>query len=246
MTSPILADVYANDVGGKPNITALASAGRPWIGVGLKVSEGTYYPSPTQAQWLNDHWQVARTAAGVRYGDDWFRWGYHYYRAGENSAKQGELYLKTVENAGGWGPGDLRPMIDVETAENAGATATQVVDEVTELADYLFAQCGVRPLLYAGSFIRDLGIVGQMGCKYLSTACYGSVLPSDLYTKMGWMRSELFDWQYQGTDGWSGPAGYQRLCPLGAGPLDLSVVTLGDTGTFDDQLAAIRQYMLWC
>src|SRR5437899_12494659 len=114
MTSPILVDVYSGDLNGKPNITALASAGRPWCGLGLKVSEGTYYPDQSQAKWIDDHWQVARTAAGIRYGQDWFRYGYHYLRIGEDITKQVELFLKTIDTAGGWGPGDLIPMVDVE------------------------------------------------------------------------------------------------------------------------------------
>lgn len=247
MISLVLVDIYANDFNGRPNITALVSAGRPWCGLGFKISEGTYYPDPTRGQldWLTKYWEQARIAAGPRFGVDFFRWGYQYFRVEEDAIEQGELYLKTVEAAGGFKRGDMIPMIDVETAENPPHGPPQrVIDGVTELADFFNAKLGCRPLLYAGSYIRDLSIRDHMGCAFLSTAAYGSSLPEHLYTDMGWTLEQLFDWQYQGTESYTGPIHYPRICPIGAGPADLSAVTICNGKTTDEQLAFIRQYML--
>lgn len=251
MTSPILVDLYALDLNGKPDIATLVKAGLPWAGLGLKISEGTYYPSVTQSNWINTYWPLARSLAGDRYGKDFFRYGYHYYRVGESPVEQGELFLKTIDTAGGWGDGDLWPMIDVESAENPSSGSHlpgQVEDEVTELAEYLTKAHGRKPVLYAGSYIRDLGITSHMGCQYFSTAIYGPILntPSQPDTRkfiasMGWDLSELTFWQYEGTEGWSGPAHYPRICPMASTPLDLSAVTCPGS-TMDEQITWLVQH----
>src|SRR5207244_3287078 len=111
-TSPVLADVYSLDLNGKPNTCSLAFAGAPWNGLGIKVTEGTYYQS---GDWGKQFWPLARYAAGSRYGVDWFRYGYHYYRVGEDPIAQADFFLKTIDSWGGWGPGDLWPVVDVES-----------------------------------------------------------------------------------------------------------------------------------
>jgi GH25 family lysozyme M1 (1,4-beta-N-acetylmuramidase) len=248
MTSPVFVDLYAEDIDGKPHLDALVKAGLPWAGLGLKASEGTYYPSGHQADWFNTYWPATKFAAGSRYGKSFYRYAYHYYRVGEDPAQQAQLFLKTIENAGGWGLGDLWPMIDVESAENPSSGShlpAQVEDEVTELANYLFTEHGRKPVLYGGSYLRDLGITSHMGCQYFSTAIYGLTLntPSQPDTRkfiasMGWSMDQLLSWQYQGTDGWSGPSHYPRICPMASTPLDLSAMICGGS-TQDEQLAWI-------
>ena len=43
MISPLIVDIYAGDLGGKPDIGALVDAGAPWHGLILKATEGTGY-----------------------------------------------------------------------------------------------------------------------------------------------------------------------------------------------------------
>lgn len=245
MTSPVFVDLYAGDFNGKPNITALVAAGRPWCGLGMKISEGTYYPRDKQADWINKYWAQIPVAAGARFGVDFFRWGYHYFRVDEDPIEQGEKYLTTVEKAGGFKHGDMLPMIDVETSENPPhGPAQRVIDGVTEFAEFMLKNLGCRPLLYAGSYLRDLDITDHMGCAFLSTAAYGSTLPARLYNEIGWSIDQLESWQYQGTESYSGPAGYPRLCPIGSGPADLSALTICNGKTPDEQLAFVRANML--
>ena len=241
---PILSDFYSKDDGGHPDVEALAQAGAPWCGVLLKVSEGTYY---TSGDWLKDYWTRVR-AAGIRahrYGLSWFRAGYHYFRVDQDPVKQADLFLSMVQAAGGWDlDGDLWPVVDVETAEQPPiVSAQQIVDSVSKFSERLATAHGRRPVLYAGSFIRDHRITDHMGCQYLITAAYGSALPAKLYVDMGWPLDKLLGWQYEGTDGYSGPSGYPRTSPAGAGPQDLTAITICNGATPDEQLAWIAAHL---
>lgn len=239
MTSPVLADIYELDDKGKPGIAAYVAAGLPFAGIGMKATEGTYYPkTPT---WFQTYWPLVKSIASARYGHDFFRYAYHYFRIDEDGTKQADLALGLVDSAGGWDFGDLRLVVDVESAEQpAGISAQQVIDGVSTFAARVKARHGRLPILYAGSYIRDLKIKDHMGCAYLITAAYGSVLPISLYLDMGWALTELLGWQYQGTDDWSGPVGYPRQCPLGSGPQDLTAITIANGATPEQQLEWIR------
>lgn len=238
--SPVIPDVYQDDFDGRPNIGALVAAGEPWAGLGMKATEGLYYPK--DPSWFQSVWPAARSAAGARYGVDWFRWCYHYFIVGEDGAKQADFMQGLVESVGGWGPGDLPAVIDVEAVEQpANATAQQVIDGVSSFAARYAQLSGKDPILYGGEYIRQLGITSHMGCQLLITACYGSTLPARLYLDMGWRLDELLAWQYCSTDGYTGPAGYPQQCPLGNGPADLSAITIDNGASYDEQILVLRQ-----
>ena len=245
--SPVIVDIYALDDGGHPTVSALVNAGMPWAGLTLKVSEGTYYPSLKQSAWIKTYWPLTRTLAerAHRYGQNFFRGAYHYFRVQESALEQVELFLKTIDDAGGWGPGDLLPMVDLESSENPPVIAPQlVIDQVSKFSELMEQLHGRRPILYAGSYVRDLGIKSHMGASYLWTAAYGSTLPAHLYLDMGWRLDELLAWQMQGTEFYSGPAGYPRQCPIGPGPNDLSAITIDNGATPDEQLQWMRDNLL--
>ncbi len=242
MISPVFVDAYELDLNSRPNIDALVDAGMPWAGLGMKATEGLYYPK--NPEWFQRVWPETRLAAirAMRYGADFFRYAYHYFRVDEDGTKQADYALGLIDSAGGWDHGDLPMMVDVETAEQpTDATPQQVIDGVSSFAVRVAEKTGKAPILYGGSYIRGLGITSHMGCQLLITAAYGSTLPSRLYTKMGWPLELLLGWQYQGGgDGYSGPKGYPRECPLGPGDLDLTAVTICDGQPVDAQLAFLR------
>lgn len=246
MTSPIFVDAYAEDFNEQqPNIGALVAAGLPWAGMGVKATEGTYYPAnrPRDLAWFQAVWPAIKTAANARYGVDFFRWTYHYFRVDEDPIQQAELCLGLVDSAGGWADGDLPLIVDVETSEQPrGTTAHQVIDGVSTFAARVAALNGRVPILYAGSYIRDLGITDHMGCQRLITAAYGSTLPAHLYLDMGWSLDDLLGWQYQGTEAFTGPKGYPQKCPLTSPgqPLDLTAITIANGSTPEEQLAILR------
>jgi GH25 family lysozyme M1 (1,4-beta-N-acetylmuramidase) len=239
---PVIPDLYALDLGGKPDIAALVKAGAPWAGLGLKATQGLGYPiGKARQEWFKTYWPLSRSLAGTRYGVDWFRYAYHYLDVNSDGAIQADFFLALVEAAGGWGPGDLWPVVDVETSGNPPAgPASKVIDTTTKFADRIFAKLGKRPVLYAGSYLRDLGITSHMGCQYLITACYGATLPSRLYTSMGWPLDKLLGWQYCSTEAFTGPVNYPRVCPLGRTAVDLTAITICDGSTPEQQLAWLR------
>lgn len=242
MTSPVLVDLYSGDLNGKPDLAALVAAGLPWAGVMLKATEGVYYPK--DSRWFDAYWPAIKTTAGSRYGVDFFRGAYHYFRVDEDPVAQADFYLSVIQHAGGFSKGDLWPVVDVESAENpVHASAQQVIEAVSAFSWRIIAAYGKAPVLYAGSYIRDRQITDHMGCELLWTAAYGSALLAHLYTNMGWKLSELFAWQYQGTDFHSGPIGYPQASPIGPGPVDLSAVTIQNGLVSDYQLAWIRSHI---
>jgi hypothetical protein len=239
MVSPLSVDLYEEDLHGHPGMQAYFRAGLPWAIVGLKATEGDYYPrDPT---WFHTTYPLVKECAGDRWGDTAFRWAYHYFRVDRDPIKQADLHMGLVDSAGGQGLGDLRAVVDVESSEQPkNATAQQVIDGVTKFAERIKTRQGRAPILYAGSYIRALKITDHMGCEFLMTAAYGSSLPSRLYTEMGWPIDKLLGWQYQGTEGYSGPKNYPRECPMGPGPLDLTAITICDGVAPEQQLAWLR------
>lgn len=217
-----IVDVCEYDVGGKPNWPLLVGLGAPWHGAIIKATEGTYY-GPA---WFDSHWKKVRDAAGERYGTDWFRGAYHFLKFDTDGAKQADLYLSTVERAGGWDSGDLWPIVDVELGNernsNRKATSPQVIKGTQAFTDRTREVTGRKVMFYGNGAMRDLGIKVRMGCDYLWCPRYTATLSTMIYERAGWTRNELIMWQYSGA-GESYLAGYASS-PAGFGKCDVSVL----------------------
>jgi GH25 family lysozyme M1 (1,4-beta-N-acetylmuramidase) len=206
----------------EPNFEALAADPR-MVGIVLKATEGVSYAPP----WFLRQWSRARAAGGVRYGFTWLRGAYHYLRFMEDGARQADFYLAHVDRAGGWGFGDILPIVDVERGgANAGVSdAGLVVDCVSAFAERVRARTGRDVILYGRGAMRDLGITSKMGCARVWTPNYGPTM-----TRRGleaWSLDDIAMWQY--TDGNSpGPANLPVRIPGFSGALDLSVVIAGN------------------
>jgi len=219
---PLFVDVYSGDLHGTPNWTLLLSLGPPWHGAIVKATEGLSYAP----HWFDVQWQTLRGAAGARYGHDWFRGAYHFLKLLDDGARQAELYLRTVERAGGWDVGDLWPIVDVELGgernSNRHATADQVVECTTRFAEVCRRELGRDVMLYGNGAMRDLGIRDRMGCDYLWIPRYTPTLPEITYQRAGWRLDELVLWQYSG-DGQAYLDGYPAF-PPGFGKCDVSAL----------------------
>lgn len=229
----LICDIYSADCYGKPDIAALVAAGLPWAGLILKATEGTSYPTqPSSRAWFLKNWPLTKSLAGARYGETWFRGAYLYWRADADPVAQADFYLQLVEEAGGWGDGDLWPMVDVESAGNSNPALSgqQVIDSVSAVTARLHEKLGRTPMLYGGSFMYDLGITSHMGCNTLLFPRYTSTLPAQTYERIGWkLQAEmptLWGWQYAG-DGESYLAGYPSVSPLGGGDISALIVAGG-------------------
>lgn len=229
---PLLVDVYAGD--GPKDWAALAAAGPPWHGAILKATQGTYY---RDMAWFQPNWRAIRSVGGDRYGVDWFRGAYHYLDVRQDGAAQADAFQIEIETAGGWGPGDIWPMVDVERAGQREVTSTQqVIDCVSAFTERIRKHTGRDTMLYGGSWLADLAITSHMGCSWLAIARYTPTLPMHVYQRIGWDREHLALWQYCG-DGAGYLAGYPREAP-GCGKVDISALVL--PGGID----ALRSHLL--
>ena len=228
MTDPLLVDTaYPPD---RSCWARLAAAGPPWHGAILKASHGT-------RPWggLAPHWAAIRAAGGTRYGADWFRGAYHYLLAGHDGAAQADAYLDAIERAGGWGAGDLWPIVDVEEGDGNAALVAARADGVSMLArtvevfaERVRQQTGREVVLYAGGWLRGLGLRDRLGCARLWLAAYVARLPAEEWAgQLGFGVDELLMWQYAGADArgvHAALAGYPRTTPIG--DADISALTM--------------------
>ncbi len=233
MSDPVLiADRYYKS---SPNDWPTFAASAAFNGAILKATDGVSLPACEQ--WFVQSWEEVRGAAGERYAQDFFRGAYHYLEFFDDGAAQAGHYLDVVERAGGWQPGDLWPIVDVErgrtTSRNFAADGARVEDCVSAFAETIRRELGAgTPLvLYAGGVFRDLGITLAGVCTYLWAARYSRQLGS--FEAYGWPDDRVVLWQY--TDGASNYTEQPSEAP-GLGPSDLSVYRAGDLATLRSTL----------
>lgn len=187
-------DVHHENANGRPNWQLLANDSR-FFGAILKVTQGprNYVGVP----WFLKNWPALRAAGGDEYGNTWFRGSYHYLEVAQSGAVQADYFLRTVEQAGGWGIDDLPPAVDVEQGSNEGATRSQVLDATSEWAETVKTKLGCKVMLYGHTLMRDLNITSHMGCDYLWAPQYNDALTDN--EDIGWPDNLVAFWQY--TDG---------------------------------------------
>jgi len=239
-TDPLFVDVYALDDLPPAPWTTLVSAGLPWCGAVLKNTEGLYYNG---GEWFTSNWQSMKMAAQAagRYGVDFFRGCYHYIYVGESGTKQAQYYQAQIEAAGGWGNGDLWPIVDVENADQpADMSKGQIIDCVSQWAETITAITGRAPMLYGRTLLAQYNITDHMGCQLLWTADLSSTLPASVYEKIGWSRDQVFGWQYC-EDGSGALKGYPMTTPIGK--LDCSAMIIDDAAGHMAPIAWTRQHL---
>lgn len=227
----LLPDLFHGDANGHPHWTDLVQDPR-YFGAIIKATEGISYPQGLP--WFSQQWPALRHAGGERYGKTWFRGCYHYLIMSDDGAQQARFYLSSVEAAGGWGEGDLPPIVDVERGQegsnNFGASAQQVIDVTSAWSETIRSELGRAPMLYGRNAMRALGITDRMGCAYLWAPRYNQVLGST--SDIGWPTELVKLWQY--TDGKANFTKYPDTAP-GIGSTDTSTFL----GTLDDLLALV-------
>lgn len=191
---PIFVDVYEKDLDGTPKWDAAAADTRV-NGAIVKVSQGFHR---SKADWLASNWQAIH-AVDREVGTDWFCGAYHYLMCNHDGGSQADVFLDALEQAGGWKPGDLWPIVDVEEVGNETATRQQFEQVTGDFVARVKSRLGRDTMLYGGSALRALGISSRMGCRWLWTAHYTASLPQSVITQMGWDEASLWGWQYQGT-----------------------------------------------
>jgi Glycosyl hydrolases family 25 len=203
-----------------------------YVGIMLKASEGwrtTEHWSIDSTQWFLARWPQVLTAAGDRYADTFFRGAYHYLVFDPKRVQdQVDFYLANVAAAGGWGVGDLVPIVDVErgkaSSANASASSALVEDVTSGFIAAVTAATGQPVMLYGRGAMRDLHITSRMGATYLWNPSYTASMHSA--ADQGWPTSDL--WQY--TDGKTNHTPYLTHAP-GLGAVDASISLAPDLDT---------------
>jgi GH25 family lysozyme M1 (1,4-beta-N-acetylmuramidase) len=253
----IIPDIYPRDLGPNPAYRALPGkvidGKHEVIGCIIKASEGLGWGESNE-EWFKRGWKQIRDAAPGRYGVDWFRGCYHFLRFSVDGAAQADYFLKLVEEAGGWGEGDIMPMVDAEEGGQgdwAGGEklesikdpakrqrlANEVIACVSKFTDRVRERTGMRILLYGRGIMRDLHINNRMHCDAVCNPAYTSHMPPmDAY---GWPLKDVPLWQLCG-DGTVFCPGFSGTIP-GWGKTDYSVYIDGANQT---DLTTFRQRLL--
>jgi lysozyme len=124
---------------------------------------------------------------------------YQFFRPARDPIAQADLLLQKVQAAGGFQPGDLPPVLDVETVDGV-ATAT-LRQRMQQWLDRVEQAVGRKPMIYTAAFMSDA--VGTGFSKYpLWVANYGATCPT---MPAGW--SEWKFWQSSSTGSVPGISG---------------------------------------
>jgi lysozyme len=125
------ADVSSYD--GAVDWAALKASGRSFAFA--RVADGSTFLDTTFA----DNWQAMKINGFVR-------GPYQYFRAAESGFTQASVLLAAIEAAGPLEPGDLPPVLDLETTD--GATDAVVLQGAQEWLAAVRAATGREPILY--------------------------------------------------------------------------------------------------
>ncbi len=243
----IVPDIYPADLGQNPPFHALPGLhvmGSEVIGCYVKCSEGVGW-GQTNEEWFERAWKSLRDVGGERYGKDWFRGCYHFLRFDQDGARQADYLCDLVDRAGGWGPGDLCPWVDVEEGGQgkwAGGErledirdpakrrrlALEVRKCVTDFVSRFKQRTGLRIMVYGRGIFRDLGMSDcRFGADGICNPAYTATMPR--MDAFGWPIEDIQFWQACG-DGEVHVPGFPSSIP-GWGRTDYSIYINGSAPT---------------
>jgi lysozyme len=93
-----------------------------------------------------DYWPQMKSAGLVR-------GAYQFFRARHDDNQQADLFVRTINAAGGLKAGDLPPVLDLEVDD--GQTAAHVVSRALAWLKRVETKLGVRPIVYTGNNMSD-------------------------------------------------------------------------------------------
>ena len=226
-------------------LPGLVVDGKEVVGCVIKATQGISSHWPQRyLDWFARSWKKLREVGGDHYGVDFFRGCYHYLIFSVDGAQQADFFCDTVDAAGGWGPGDLMPWVDIEEADQ-GSWAPQKLETITDqavrrrLADQVTTcatafvkrfkeRTGLRIAVYGRGVFRDLQMTD---CKFGSDSAvnpaYTATMPK--MDRFGVPLDDISLWQLCG-DGTVVLKGFPSELPKW-GKEDYSVYIDGDRKT---------------
>ncbi|MEA2746561.1 MAG: lysozyme [Myxococcales bacterium] len=139
-----------------------------------RISDGLNSPDSKFAQ----NWPAMKSAGIVR-------GAYQYFRPTQDAGLQAQMVLDKLAAAGGLKPGDLPPVLDLETAD--GLSSSAVVSKAKAWLAKIEAAINVKPIVYTAAFMSAT-IGTSFGGYTLWVANYGTTCPT--------MPSGWTDWQF--------------------------------------------------
>lgn len=180
------------------------------------TGEETAGPVPFKDARFLANWRLAKSE-DVRVG------AYHFMDGGRGSATgkaEAEFFLATVDAAGGFKPGDFRPVLDVEWPPKSGAEFQ--IEQLGEAVEYIRQRVG-WPIIYTGRWYWD---------QIIDSSDFEELLPCPLwiasYTAVPPVAPKPWDsaalWQYTDKGKVPGIAGCVD-CNRLLGPMEVLVLT---------------------
>jgi lysozyme len=157
---------------GTVNWTLVKGAGQQFAFA--RISDGLNTPDTKFAQ----NWPAMKAAGLVR-------GSYQYFRPSQDAALQAQMVLDKLAAAGGLKPGDLPPVLDLET--DSGLTPSVVVARAKIWLAKIEAAIKVKPIVYTAAFMSN--VIGTNFSGYtLWVANYETTCPT--------MPSGWTDWHF--------------------------------------------------
>lgn len=140
----------------------------------VRISDGLDHPDTKFAQ----NWPALKTAGLVR-------GSYQFFRPSQDAGQQAQMVLDKLAAAGGLTPGDLPPVLDLESAD--GLAPTVVVTKAKAWLAKVEAAIKVKPIVYTAAFMSSV-IGNNFGGYTLWVANYQTTCPT--------MPSGWTDWHF--------------------------------------------------
>lgn len=140
----------------------------------VRVSDGK---NSLDTQFANN-WKNTKTAGVIR-------GTYQFFRPSQDPIVQADLLLSQLSKNGGMQPGDLPPVLDLESTDSQPAAT--VVARAKQWLAHVEAALGVRPIVYTAAFMSNV-IGNNFGGYTLWVANYGATCPT--------MPSGWTDWHF--------------------------------------------------
>jgi len=151
-----------------------------------KATEGLTWRSKI----FPERWKAMRDAGLVR-------GAYHFARPqpGRSGRDEAEFFLSVVDDAGGFRPGDLRPVLDLEAYGPTPLSPSRTLRWARDFAHEVKAHCGRLPIVYTGAFWRDaMGNPDDgLGCHLWLAAYVRDPAP---FVPHAWRESGWSIWQH--------------------------------------------------